>query len=134
MAVVSGTIKGVHLINSGHSLNGTSDEESYLVTADFGTYDASADTATLAAVGATITARARDGKTRTLRAAHGCGAGISDTSQAVGNDVYYGAMTVSTDALTFSLTLVDRSTEVADFATADGVPCIVTVSTNTQSQ
>lgn len=127
MAVVDGTIKGVHLLNSGHSLNGTSDEETWLVTADFATYDASADTASLSSVGAEITSRARDGKTRTIRAAHGCGAGESNTSQSVGKDVYFGAMTVSTDDITFSLTLVDRSTEVADFATAAGVPCVVTV-------
>jgi hypothetical protein len=122
MAVIAGTIKGIHLLNKGKALNGVSEEETYLVTADFAAYDASADTAQLADVGAAITARVRDGGTRTLRAAHGAGAGKSDGGVAI----YYGAMTVSTDALTFSLTEVDRSTEVGDFTTAAGVPCVVT--------
>ncbi len=126
MAVVAGTIKGIHLLSDGDAFNQSGGEETYLVTADFGTYDASADTASLSGVGAAITARKRDGKTRTLRAAHGVAPGVSDTSQSVGNEVYFGAMTVSTDDLTFSLTLVDRSTEVADFATANGVSCVVT--------
>lgn len=128
MAVVSGTIKGVHLLNDGDAFNQSGNEETYLVTADFATYDASADTGDLQDVGATITARKRDGKTRTLRAAHGVAPGVADTAQNVGNEVYFGAMTVSSDDLTFSLTRVDRSTEVDDFATAKGVACVVTVS------
>ena len=128
MAVVTGTIKGIKLLNDGPALNGNSAEETWLVTADFGTYDASADTADLSAVGAAITSAARDGGTRTLRAAHGCGAGEADTAQDANNDVYYGTMTVSTDDLTFSLAAVDRTTEALDFATADGVPCVVTCS------
>lgn len=122
MAVITGTINGISLLQKGHALNGNSDEESWLVTADFAAYDASADSGDLSAVGAAITSAARDGKTRTLRAAHGCGAGEANTAE----DVYFGAMTVSTDDLTFSLTQVDRSTEVADFTTAVGVPCVVT--------
>lgn len=122
MAVIAGTIKGVQLLSKGKSLNGMSDEETYLVTADFAAYNAAADTAQLAGVGAAITARVRDGGTRTLRAAHGSGAGKSDANVAI----YFGTMTVSTDALTFSLTNVDRTTEVGNFTTADGVPCVVT--------
>lgn len=129
MAVITGTIKGITLVGSSEGRNqGTADEETYLISADFGTYDASADTGDLSGVGAAITAHVRDGKTRTLRAAHGTAPGITDTSQAVGNDAFFGAMTVSSDDLTFSLTVADRSTEVADFATADGVECVVTCS------
>lgn len=129
MAVITGTVRGITLISKSKGRNqGTADEETYLISADFGTYDASADTADLSAVGAAISAAVRDGKTRTLRAAHGTAPGKCDTSQTVGNDAFFGAMTVSTDDLTFSLTAADRSTEVADFATCDGVECVVTVS------
>lgn len=123
MAVVSGTIRGVQFLSSSLSLTGVGSDETYLVTSDFGAYDASADTATLVDVGATISARARDGKTRTLRGAVGSG-GAKDNA---GQVVYIGAPTVSTDALTFSLTAVDRSTEVADFTSVSGVQCIVVV-------
>lgn len=122
MAVITGTVTGIsHLVDS-EALNQNGAERSVLVTADFGAYDASADTADLSAIGAAIAASRRDGKTVTLRAAHGAGPGVSDA----GADVYCGAMTVSSDDLTFSLTEVDRSTEVADFTTAVGVSAIVT--------
>jgi len=98
-------------------------EKTYLVTANFGTYAAAADSGQLANVGAAIAARVRNGKTLTLRSAHGCGPGV-DT---VGNDIFFGAMTVSSDSLTFSLTNVDRSTEVGDFTRAEGVAALVTV-------
>ncbi len=122
MAVIAGTVTGIHLLNHSKALNGEGDELTCLVTADWAVYDASADTASLIAIGVAITAARRDGKTVTLRAAHGCAPGISDDAQ----DVFCGAMTVSTDDLTFSLTAVDRSTEVTDFTTAVGVSCLVT--------
>ena len=122
MAVIAGTVTGITLLNHSKALNGEGDELTCLVTADWATYDASADTASLAAIGAAITATRRDGKTVTLRAAHGVGPGLSDG----GADVFCGAMTVATDDLTFSLTAVDRTTEVADFTTAVGVSCMVT--------
>ncbi len=123
MAVISGTIKGVTLVHSsvGTSLNGA--ENTYLVTADFGTYDASEDTADLQDVGATIAARTRSGKTVTLRGGLRCGPGVSNA----GADVYMGAATVSSDDLTFSLTAVNGSSEVSDFTTAVGVQALVVV-------
>lgn len=123
MAVIAGTIKGITLLNASKGVNMLGEEKTYLVTADFAAYDASEDTGQLAGVGAAIAAQTRNGKTNTLRAAHGCGPGKSDG----GAQVYFGAMAVSVDALTFSLTAVDRSTEVADFTTAVGVSAIVTV-------
>lgn len=123
MAVVDGTILGITALDIGRGLNMASVEETYLVTASFGAYDASADTASLSGVGAAITAARRDERTRTLRAGAGCGAAKDDNAQ----DVYFGAMTVSTDDFTFSLTAVDRTTEVADFTSVDGVPCVVVV-------
>lgn len=124
MAVIPGTIKGVTLLHSsvGTSLNGA--EKTYLVTADFAAYDASADTASLPAVGAAIASRVRSGKTTTLRGGLRCGPGVSDA----GVDIYMGAATVSSDDLTFSLTNVDGSTEVGDFTTAVGVQALVVVS------
>jgi hypothetical protein len=123
MAVVAGTIKGITLVNDSQGLNLNGADKTYLITADFATYDASEDTGSLAGVGAAISAQTRNGKTATLKAAHGCGPGVDNA----GVDIFYGAMTVSVDALTFSLTATDRSTEVADFTTASGVPCLVTV-------
>lgn len=122
MAAIEGVIKGIQLLNDSKALNGSGAEKTCLVTADYPAYDASADTATLLAVGVAITAARRDGKTATLRASHGIGPGIDDA----GNDIFQGTTTVSTDDLTFSLTAVDRTTEVADFTTAAGVSCIVT--------
>lgn len=122
MAVIPGVIKGVTLLHDrSTNLNGA--EKTFLITADFPAYDASADTGSLEDVGAEIAERQRNGKTCTLRAAHGGSPGVSNG----GADVYFGAMTVSTDDLTFSLTAVDRTTEVDDFTTAVGVCAIVTI-------
>ena len=122
MAVIPGTVTGITHLNTSAALNGNGDEKTVLVTADFAAYDASADTGSLAAIGTAIQNATRDGKTVTLRAAHGVGPGVSDG----GADVFFGAMTVSSDDLTFSLTAVDRSTEVDDFTTAVGVSAVVT--------
>lgn len=70
-----------------------------LVTAHFAAYTGSSDDATIADVGAAITASIRDGKTRTLRSASCVSAGYDGTQS-----VYTGACTVATDALTFNLT------------------------------
>lgn len=123
MAVVAGTIRGIQFLSSSLSLTGTGSDETYLVTAGFGAYDASEDTASLPGVGAAISASTRDGKTRTLRGAVGSGAALDNAGQAV----YIGVPTISTDDLTFSLTAVDRTTEVADFTSVSGVQCIVVV-------
>lgn len=79
----------------------------YLVTADFAAYTGSSDDATLAAVGAFISASVRDGKTRTLRTAQ-CVAGGSDGTQGV----FAGDCTVSSDAITFNLTAAAKGTEL----------------------
>ena len=55
MAVIAGTVTGITLLNHSKALNGEGDELTCLVTADWATYDASADTASLAAIGAAIT-------------------------------------------------------------------------------
>ncbi len=123
MAVVEGTIKGITLVNVSKGVNMRGAEKTYLVTADFATYVASADTGRLSGVGAAIDAQTRNGKTSAIRAAHGVGPGASNANA----DVYFGAMTVASDTFTFSLTAVDRSTEVADFTTAVGVSAFVTV-------
>jgi hypothetical protein len=103
MATISGTIRDCScLYKEEHAGHGT--RELWLVTADFGIYEDSADDAALAAVGAAIDATARDGKTSTLRGAvpvqagdNGAGTGAYFTGATVP------ALTVSSDALTGEL-------------------------------
>lgn len=122
MAVIPGTIKGMRLVQDSKGINMNGAEKTMLVSADFAAYDADQDTGNLDEIATAIEDHQRNGKTVTLRAAHGCGPGVSDA----GADVFFGAMTVSSGDLTFSLTAVDRTTEVADFTTATGVTCLVT--------
>ena len=117
MATISGTIKGVNLVNKAWSGSGTTTRdrtEVWLVTADFAAYTGSSDTAALALVGAAITATVRDGATRTLAWGAPCLAGADTANQAVlfcGASV--AALTISTDDFTGELcTLNTVSTEV----------------------
>lgn len=117
MATISGTIRGCDLISKDFQGGGTTTRsmvEVWLVTADFAAYTGSGDDAALALVSATISARARDGRTRTLRWAGPCVAGTDANNQAVdfcGASV--SALTISTDSLTGELCSVNTiSTEV----------------------
>ncbi len=123
MSVIDGTIKGITLVNSSKGVNMKDNEKTYLVTADFAAYTGASDSGRLDEIATAIQDQVRNGKTVTLRAAHGCGPGYDNT----GASVYFGAMTVSSGDLTFSLTAVDRSTEVTSFTTATGVSALVTV-------
>jgi hypothetical protein len=117
MSTIAGTIRGITLVNKAFTGAGTTTRdrtEVYLVTADFAAYTGSSDDASLAAVGAAISARVRDGRTRTLAWAGPCNAGADANNQAVnfcGTSV--AALTISTDDLTGELCSVNTvSTEV----------------------
>lgn len=121
MATITGTITGVTLLRASGS------RKTYHVTADFGAYTGSADTAALAAVGATIAAKVRNGKTNTLISAVCVGAGRDTDGQAVhfaGASVQ--ALTVSTDALAGNLATA-AGVEVEAATASKGVELAVVV-------
>lgn len=103
MATIAGTIRDCACIHKEENAVGGT-RETWLVSADFGTYAASSDDASLAAVGAAIDATARDGKSSTLRGA----VPVQGALTAAGAVVYFTgatvqALTVSTDDLTGEL-------------------------------
>lgn len=117
MGTITGTIRGCNLKSRAFQGAGTTTRdhlEVWEVTADFAAYTGSTDTAALSAVSAAISARARDGKTRTLLWAAPAYCGGDANNQAVnfcGASV--AALTISTDDLTGELCTVDTvSTEV----------------------
>lgn len=117
MATITGTLRGCDLISKDFQGGGTTTRsmtEVWLVTADFAAYTGSSDDAALALVSATISGRARDGRTRTLFWAGPAIAGTDANNQAVnfcGASV--AALTISTDSLTGELCTVNTiSTEV----------------------
>jgi hypothetical protein len=124
MAVSDGTITGVSLLRSKEG----SGRKLYLLTVDFPeTYTGASDTASIAAVGATILAHTRNGKTVTLRGALPIAPGKDTNAQ----DVYFTgasvqAATVSSDALTGQLS-VAAGTEVTTATASKGVEIAVIV-------
>lgn len=120
MATISGTIKGITLVNA----SGT--RKSYILTADFAAYTGASDTAAIAGVGAAITAQTRNGKTNTLvtgTPAVSCGAGRDTNGQAV---FFGGTIAKSTDDITSNL--CDASgTELTSSTAAVGVQVLVVV-------
>lgn len=133
MATIAGTIRGINLKSKAFQGSGTTVRdglEIWEVTADFAAYTGSADTASLAAVGAAITARVRDGKTRTLAWGVPAYCGADANNQAVnfcGTSV--AALTISTDDLTGELCDINTvSTELtATSGTTYGVGLMVGV-------
>lgn len=117
MPTINGTIRGLTLVNKAFSGSGTTTRdktEVWMLTADFAAYTGAADDAALLLVSAEISARARDGRTRTLFWAGPCMAGADANNQAVnfcGTSV--AALTISSDSLTGELCSVNTiSTEV----------------------
>lgn len=117
MTTISGTIRGVDLQSRAFQGAGTTTRdhlEVWLMTMDFAAYTGSSDTADVQAVAATISARARDGKTRTLLWGAPAFCGADTANQAVnfcGTSV--AALTISSDTFTGELCTVDTvSTEV----------------------
>lgn len=132
MATIAGTIRGITCIHkpfAGYgSVTARDTREVWLVTADFAAYTASSDDASLAAVGAAISAQCRDGKTRTLKAAMPAHGGQDSTPQTLyftGASV--DALTISTDTLTGQLSINDR-TETDSSGAVVGVGTMVVVS------
>jgi len=117
MATIAGTIRSINLKCKADQGAGTTTRdrlEVWEVSADFAAYTGSTDDASLAAVGAAISARARDGATRTLLWGAPSACGADANNQAVnfcGTSV--AALTISTDDLTGELCTVNTvSTEV----------------------
>lgn len=117
MSLIAGTIRGINLKHKSYQGAGTTTRdfmEVWEVTADFGAYTGSTDTATLVAVGAAISARARDGRTRTLAWGGPAMAGGDANNQAVlfgGTAV--AALTISSDDFTGQLNALNTvATEI----------------------
>lgn len=111
MAVIAGTIKGVMLLNEPHSGSGRHVAK---VSVTFPAYVASADTVNVAAVGAAIAARRRDGKTVTLKDVTEGDAGKQGSTE-----FFMDTLAVSTDAITGELadtsgTEIDAASGVVD--------------------
>jgi len=133
MTTISGVIRGCTNVSKDYQGGGTSTrslQEVWLVTADFAAYTGSTDDASLAAVSAAISARARDGRTRTLLWGAPAIAGTDANNQAVnfcGASV--AALTISSDDFTGELCAINAvSTEVtATSGTTLGVGIMVGV-------
>lgn len=123
MATIAGTIRTVNLLHRAEKGAGTSTRdmtEVWEVSADFAAYTGSADTASLAAVGAAISARVRDGRTRTLKWGAPMYSGADANNQAVdfcGTSV--AALTISTDDFTGEL--CDVNTVSTELTATSGV-------------
>lgn len=125
MATISATIKGVTNVSKSFQMFGS--REAWLLTCDFGAYTGASDTASIASVGATIDARARDGKTSTLRGAIPAFAGADTAAQAVyATGASVQALTVSSDDLTGNLSNA-AGTELTSATASSGVGVIVIV-------
>jgi len=134
MTAQAGTIQSINLKSKAFSGAGTTTRdrmEVWEVTADFPAYTGSTDTATLAAVGAAISARCRDGKTRTLLwgAPAYCGADANNQPVLFGGTTV-AALTISTDDFTGQLNAINTvATEVTSTSgTTYGVGIFVGVS------
>lgn len=99
MAVVEGVIGGIQLLGEPHSGTG---RHFALVSVTFGAYVASADTVNVAAVGAAIAAKRRDGKTVVLKDVTEAGAGKQGATE-----FYLDTLAVSSDAITGELSNID---------------------------
>lgn len=113
MATVEGTIKGVQLFDPP---SGTG-RHMALVTVTFPAYTASSDTVNIAAVGAEIAARRRDGKTVLLKDVTEGPAGKHGSTE-----FYLDTLAVSTDAITGELSNID-GTEINAASGVSDRPC-----------
>jgi hypothetical protein len=124
MSLSAGTITGVSELRAKEHPG----RKAYLLTVDFtSAYTGSTDTASIAAVGATILAHTRNGKTVTLQGCVPIAPGYDTNAQAVyftGTSVQAG--TVSSDALTGQLSNID-GTELTTATACKGVEICVIV-------
>ena len=123
MALQKGTIKGASLVYKDPTAQGRA---TYLVSADFPAYTGASDSGQIDGVCAAITARIRDGKTRTFLSScvPTCVGRGTDTNN---QDIFIGAVAISTNDLTFNLTAADGTTEITSSTAATGVQLLVTV-------
>lgn len=119
MATIAGSIVGITNVRRNDTPDGALNVAR--VAVNFAAYTGSTDDGTIAGVGAAIAACLRNGKTCTMRSAQCVGAG-TDGTQAI----YTGAMTVSSDALTFNLTAAAVGTEITS-STATTRPVMIDV-------
>lgn len=98
----------------------------YLCAFDFPAYTGASDSGQIDAIAAAISAKCRDGVTRTLLSScvPTCVGRGKDTA---GQDVFIGAVTISTNDLTFNLTASDGTTELTSATASSGVQLVVTV-------
>lgn len=120
MATIAGTIKGASLLTA--TPTNYAGRKAYHVIFDIGAYTGSTDDGSLAAVGAFIAGQTDNGKTITLRSAVNAYPGLDTAAQLV----YTGALTVSTDALTFNLTNIS-GTELTSSTASTGIGLVVVV-------
>jgi hypothetical protein len=134
MTAQAGTIRSATLVSKAFNGAGTTTvdrTEVWLVTCDFHAYTGSTDTATLAAVGAAISSRVRDGATRTLAwgAPAFAGAEVTTNQAVLFGGTAVAALTISTDDFTGQLNAINTvATEITSTAgTTFGVGIMVGV-------
>jgi hypothetical protein len=127
MAVVPGTVVGLHSFSSPHGPQKDSSGNPYeccVVDATFtGTY-ASADDASITTLGAKIAEKLRNGKTVTVVSAGAVGAGKTSAGVVCGAN----GVSMSSTTLLCTLTQADLSTSVADGAITVSEPISFAVS------
>ncbi len=124
MTVQAATLNGISLLQSDSALGGG--RYTYLCSLSFPAYTGSGDSASFVGVCAAINASTKDGKTRTFISScvPTCVGPGQDTN---GQAVYIGAVTISTNDLTFNLTAADGTTELTTATASQGVQLAVTV-------
>jgi hypothetical protein len=119
MAAVVGTIKGITLMGEPFAGTGRHRAEVFVT---YAAYTASSDTTNVAAVGAAIAARRRDGKTVLLKDVTEGQSGMHG-----GVEFYNDTLAVSTDAITGELSNID-GTEIDAASGVSDRPCSFVVS------
>lgn len=115
MGAIAGTIVGVSMLRDPHS--GTTGRHLAEVYVTYPAYTASSDTTTVAAVGAAIAARRRDGKTVTLKTVCEGQAGKHGATE-----FFNDTLAVSTDAITGELSDT-AGTEIDAASGVTQLPC-----------
>jgi hypothetical protein len=133
MANQIGTLQGCECVlkgNSGFGSSGAPAREMWRLTYSWPAYTGASDTAQVSGVVAAINAKARDGKTRTLRGGFPGPAGYDTAAQAVYmTGTAAQVLTVSTNDLTGQLS-DNTGAELATTTVVNGVSVLVFVDVN----
>ena len=124
MAVIEGTITGVQLVTGNPS--GVGAYKGYLITVSFPAYTGASDTINIAGVSAAIAAKVRNGKTHAM-VAGAVPVRAFGGQDAAGQAVYAGTLTISSDALTGSLTTAAQVEITATTGVTTGVGIFVPI-------